>query len=292
MAAAAGGEFKPHTGRGFVLNLWGLQIGILHIYGPPLTASASLFFFSRALFPTVESRTSVSNPSEPGHTTNTPSLPFTATPAPTGGGSTGFVYVDFEGYDEYLSYDDPPVPVGTVVQSTTAAAGSTTEHRVETVPETTTPVHTAPFTVAGAPSEGRTTVPVKWSAVPDPPTTVSVGPHDIIAASSSPNTTSDGTQPPGRIQLWAPEPTAMSSPPSFFRLPKKDNNSVDEVSYRIVGLEGDSSKGQQSYFVPRMPPVRERTQNKRIQQLLNEKRRQGVLRGTGRTRQSRTGVRL
>lgn len=67
---------------------------------------------------------------------------------------------------------------------------------------------------------------------------------------------------------------------------------MDEVSYKIVGLDGDNSKGQQSYFVPRMPPVRERTQNKRIQQLLNEKRRQGVLRQSSRTRESRMGARL
>lgn len=249
----------------------------------------------------MESRTSESNSSQPENITNTPSLSLTVTPAPTSGSSTGFVYVDYEEYDDYLSYDDPPVLIGAggVVQTTTAAAatGSTTGHQVKTVPphsikmETTTPAPTAPFTIPGVPSKGHTTVPVKLSTVPDPPTTVSAGPGDASAATSSPNTTSGGTQL--QIRLSTAEPTAASSPPpSFFRLPKKDNNSVDEVSYRIVGLDGDSSKGQQSYFVPRMPPVRERTQNKRIQQLLNEKRRQGVLRRTGRTRQSRTGVRL
>ncbi|KAK1875182.1 A disintegrin and metalloproteinase with thrombospondin motifs 2 [Dissostichus eleginoides] len=49
------------------------------------------------------------------------------------------------------------------------------------------------------------------------------------------------------------------------------------------GLDGD--RAQQNYFVPRMPPVRERTQNKRIQQLLNEKRRKDLLR---RNREGRT----
>ncbi|KAK5928729.1 hypothetical protein CesoFtcFv8_000308, partial [Champsocephalus esox] len=85
----------------------------------------------------------------------------------------------------------------------------------------------------------------------------------------------------GSVKLKT-EPT--SSPSSFFQLSsKKENNSVDEVPYRIAGLDGD--RAQQNYFVPRMPPVRERTQNKRIQQLLNEKRRKELLR---RNREGRT----
>uniref|UniRef100_A0A4W6E7F8 ADAM metallopeptidase with thrombospondin type 1 motif, 2a n=1 Tax=Lates calcarifer TaxID=8187 RepID=A0A4W6E7F8_LATCA len=67
-----------------------------------------------------------------------------------------------------------------------------------------------------------------------------------------------------------------------------ENNSVDEVPYRIVGLDGDIARGQQNYFVPRMPPVRERTQNKRIQELLNEKRRQDLLRRPSKSREHRT----
>lgn len=276
-----------------------------HIYGVFKKANLMTppfpFFFSSALFSTVEPRTSGSNSSEPGDIVSTPSLSFTVTPAPTSRSSTGFVYVDYEDYDEYSSYDNPSVPAGARgVQTTTAAAStsSTTGHQVKTVlphlstRKSTTAFHTAPFTSPGVPSEGHTTVPVKLSTVPDSPTTMSVGPDDIIAATSSPNTTSGGTRPQAQIKLSATEPTATSSPPSFFRLPKKDNNSVDEVSYRIVGLDGDNSRGQQSYFVPRMPPVRERTQNKRIQQLLNEKRRQDVLRRTSRTRESRTGVKL
>lgn len=268
------------------------------------------FFFSSASISTAESRTSGSNSSEAGGMVNTPSLSFTVTPVPTSGSSTGFVYVDYEDYDEYSSYENPSVAAGArgVVKTTTAAASttqhyhlplsSTTGHQVQTVlphlikRKTPPPMHTAPFTIPGVPSEGHTTVPVKFSTVPDFPTAIPVAPDDVIAATPSPNTTPGGRQPQAQIKLSATEPTATSSTPSFFRLPKKDNNSVDEVSYRIVGLDGDNSKGQQSYFVPRMPPVRERTQNKRIQQLLNEKRRQDVLRRTGRTRASRTGVRL
>lgn len=256
---------------------------------------APSFLCSRALVSTVESMTSRSSLLEPGRILTTSSLSFSVTPPPTSGTSTGFVYVDYDDYDEYSSYDDPPAPRGVVTTTTMAASTNTTlGHQVETAlprsikSKTTTP--TEPLTNVGVPSEGHT-VPVKISTVPDSYTTVSVGPDDIIAATSLPNTTSSGTQPQAPINLTTIEPTATSSLPSFLTLPKKDN-SVDEVSYRIVGLDGDKSKGQQSYFVPRMPPVRERTQNKRIQQLLNEKRRQGVLRRSSRTKESRTGVRL
>lgn len=242
----------------------------------------------------MESRTSRSSLLEPGRILTTSSLSFNVTPSPTSGSSTGFVYVDYDDYDEYSSYDDPPR--GVVTTTTMAASTSTTlGHQVETAlprsikSKTTTP--TEPLTNVGVPSEGHTVVPVKISTVPNSHPTVSVGPDDIIATTSSPNTSS-GTQPQAPINLTAIEQTATSSPPSFLTLPKKDNNSVDEVSYRIVGLDGDNSKGQQSYFVPQMPPVRERTQNKRIQQLLNEKRRQGVLRRSSRIKESRTGVRL
>uniref|UniRef100_A0A3Q3MS53 ADAM metallopeptidase with thrombospondin type 1 motif, 2a n=1 Tax=Labrus bergylta TaxID=56723 RepID=A0A3Q3MS53_9LABR len=80
-------------------------------------------------------------------------------------------------------------------------------------------------------------------------------------------------------------PTPISS---FIPLSKKENNSVDEVPYRIVGLDGDISRGQQNHFVPRMPPFRERTQNKRIQQLLNERRRKDLLRRSDGSREGRT----
>lgn len=243
----------------------------------------------------MESVTLRSSSLEPDEILATSSFSFNVTPPPTSGSSTGFVYVDFEDYDEYSSYDDPPLPPGARGVVTTTTTSTSLGHQVETgLPpsvesKTTTP--TEPLTIVGVPSEGHTVAPVKISTVPDSYTTVSVGHDDIIAATSSPSTSGE-TQPQAQINLTAITPTATSLPSSFFTLPKKDNNSGDEVSYRIVGLDGDNSKGQQSYFVPQMPPVRERTQNKRIQQLLNEKRRQGVLRQSSRTRESRTGVRL
>uniref|UniRef100_A0A8P4GH31 A disintegrin and metalloproteinase with thrombospondin motifs 2 n=1 Tax=Dicentrarchus labrax TaxID=13489 RepID=A0A8P4GH31_DICLA len=103
---------------------------------------------------------------------------------------------------------------------------------------------------------------------------------DNSSSTNLPTANSSPTEP-------APTPTSASSS-SFVPLSKKENNSVDEVPYRIVGLDGDITKGQQNYFVPRMPPFRERTQNKRIQQLLNEKRRQDLLRRSNRSREGRT----
>uniref|UniRef100_A0A669F9V8 ADAM metallopeptidase with thrombospondin type 1 motif, 2a n=1 Tax=Oreochromis niloticus TaxID=8128 RepID=A0A669F9V8_ORENI len=100
------------------------------------------------------------------------------------------------------------------------------------------------------------------------------------------NTTSSGGR---RLQSQVNRTEAEPAPPSsFFSLSKKENNSVDEVQYRIVGLDSDVSRGQQNYFVPRMPQVHERTHNKRIQQLLNEKRQQDLLRRQSRIRATRT----
>lgn len=245
-------------------------------------------FSSSALVSTVESMTSRPTSSDPGDTVTTPLLGLTVTPPPTTGSSTGFVYVDYEDYDEYSSYDNPSVPSGgrDVTKMATSSAGTTTGQEVETAlprligGKTTTPIPTVPFT----PSEGPTVVPAKLPTFPESSTAESVGTDDIIAATSPTYATLGGTRPQAQTG-----PGATSSPPSLYTLPKKDNNSVDEVSYRIVGLDGDNPRGQQSYFVPRMPPVRERTQNKRIQQLLNEKRRRD---GPRRPGEGRTGQRL
>eukprot|EP00064_Thunnus_orientalis_P023169 superscaffoldBa00008502_g23400 len=129
-----------------------------------------------------------------------------------------------------------------------------------------------------------TLAPVSTSPVPEFPSTLWV--DDIITVTSSPKRTSGGRSLKTRINLTETEPTP--SPPPFIPSSKKENNSVDEVSYRIVGLDSDITRGQQSYFVPRMPPFRERTQNKRIQELLNEKRRQDLLRRPSRSRVVRT----
>lgn len=203
--------------------------------------------------------------------TRTPSLTVTVTPPPTSGSSTDFVYVDYDHYDEYSSYEDLSIPSTDVIPTpgtTTTSATSAT---------TTQPVKMA-SRISAAPTEPTTSqhstpTPVRMSA-----TAVSADPDDVIAATLSPNKTSEGRS----LEM------NLTTSPSFFPLSKSENNSVDEVSYRIVGLDGDITRGQQNYFVPRMPPVRERTQNKRIQQLLNEKRRQDLVRRSVRSREGRT----
>uniref|UniRef100_G3QCN4 ADAM metallopeptidase with thrombospondin type 1 motif, 2 n=1 Tax=Gasterosteus aculeatus aculeatus TaxID=481459 RepID=G3QCN4_GASAC len=73
------------------------------------------------------------------------------------------------------------------------------------------------------------------------------------------------------------------------------NNPIDSSNSTKHGKSGNwgnsgnySTSKKQSYFVPRMPPIRERTQNKRIQQLLNEKRRKDVAKRAGGTRGGQT----
>ncbi|TNM84399.1 hypothetical protein fugu_008577 [Takifugu bimaculatus] len=162
---------------------------------------------TRALVSTVESMTSRSSLLEPGRILTTSSLSFNVTPPPTSGTSTGFIYVDYDNYDEYSSYDDLPAPRGVTTTTMAASTNTTLGHQVETAmprsikSRTTTP--TEPLTNVGVPSEGHTVVPVKISTVPDSYTTVSVGPDDIIAATSSPNTTLSGTQPQAPINLTA-----------------------------------------------------------------------------------------
>ncbi|XP_077360516.1 A disintegrin and metalloproteinase with thrombospondin motifs 2-like isoform X1 [Festucalex cinctus] len=78
--------------------------------------------------------------------------------------------------------------------------------------------------------------------------------------------TPSGRKPAAAAAAAAAAGRSSSFPPTS---PKMGKDLGGEVSYGIVGLDG--SRGPQSHFVPRVPPVRERTQNKRIQQLLNEK---------------------
>uniref|UniRef100_A0A3Q3XB25 Uncharacterized protein n=1 Tax=Mola mola TaxID=94237 RepID=A0A3Q3XB25_MOLML len=209
-------------------------------------------------------------------------------------------YDDYEDYSSYgvLSPSDTPDTLPTTSRTTTTGTTTTTTTTTTSKHPTTAPPHlmkretTTPATPSATapivPAEGRsyTLVPPRMSAVPEFPTTESV--VDIITTTSSSNKTSGGGSLQSQINLTVTEPMATSLSPSFFPFSRRENNSVDEVSYRIVGLDGDISRGQQNYFVPRMPPFRERTQNKRIQQLLNEKRRHDLLRRTSRSRKGRT----
>lgn len=70
-------------------------------------------------------------------------------------------------------------------------------------------------------------------------------------------------------------------------LSKKENNSMNEVWYQIVGVDSRGDVDPQNSFVRQMPLFHERTQNKRIQQLLSEKRLRGSLGRVNRTRNNR-----
>lgn len=236
---------------------------------------------------------------------STSSLSFSVTLPPTSESSTTFLYVDYSDYDEY--YEDlSGTPETTANRPTTDGTGtSTTVTNLNTTntgiarlwPETTPPdildrttTSTSPPSVVPIiPSEGenQSLVPIKRSAVLQISTTNLSEIEGINSTTPSPSNTSEWRSSPVQKNQTVSEPSP-SLFPSLLTLSKKDNNSVDEVPYHIVGLDRELSKGQHSYFVPRLPPFRERTQNKRIQQLLNEKRRQDVLRRSSRSRDGRT----
>uniref|UniRef100_UPI0037E7F2D5 A disintegrin and metalloproteinase with thrombospondin motifs 2-like n=1 Tax=Semicossyphus pulcher TaxID=241346 RepID=UPI0037E7F2D5 len=217
---------------------------------------------------------------------------LTVTPPPTSRSSTDFVYVEYDDYEDYSSYEEPYIPsdpadvIPTTTTTTTTAASSATRRTRKTAPPHLFKRKTTTTTLPVAPAEVQTPTlaPVRSSAVPEFLTTTTA---DITATTSSPHRTSGGRSLQTKVHQTETEPTP-TPPSSFFPLSKKDNNSVDEVPYQIVGVDSDITRGQQNYFVPRMPPFRERTQNKRIQQLLNEKRRQDLLRRSDRSREGRT----
>ncbi|XP_030602077.1 A disintegrin and metalloproteinase with thrombospondin motifs 2-like isoform X2 [Archocentrus centrarchus] len=213
----------------------------------------------------------------------TPSSSFTVTPPPTSRSTTDFVYVEYGDY-EYSSYEDssvlsePPHTATTTTSTTTTTTRKTASpHEFQKNSPTMNP---AIVTMVTAVTEGETPPPVWTSSIPGFSTTSSPDPGDNA-------TSSGGRSLQSKTNLTEAEPAPLPSS-SFFPLSKKENNSVDEVRYGIVGLDGDVSRGQQNYFVPRMPPFRERTHNRRIQQLLNEKRRQDLVRRQSPLRASRT----
>ncbi|KAG7516872.1 A disintegrin and metalloproteinase with thrombospondin motifs 2-like [Solea senegalensis] len=227
-----------------------------------------------------------------------PTSIFTVTPSPTSRSSTDFIYVEYDDYDEYSSYEDPldittprpsttaPPPTKPPPPPTTPAPPPSTTFTTTRRTRRTAPPHLFRRTTTTVPmvnGDGTTLSPIQTSAVPDFPTSTTSDPDDIITTTSS-----GGRSLQTKINLTETEPTMMSAS-SFVPLTKKENNSVDEVPYRIVGLDRDVASGQQSYFVPRMPTFRERTQNKRIQQLLNEKRRQNLVRRANRSRADGSG---
>ncbi|XP_034033452.1 A disintegrin and metalloproteinase with thrombospondin motifs 2-like [Thalassophryne amazonica] len=127
--------------------------------------------------------------------------------------------------------------------------------------------------------------PTTTSPVPSAPefhsTALWVEPDDVIRGGPSvTNRTSGGRS--HKVRVTGSKPSTSLPFSSSMTLTRADEKKENEVPYRVFGLDTDRS--QQSVFVPRMPPFHERTQNKRIQELLNEKRRQDVLSRPGRAK--------
>ncbi|KAM4727217.1 A disintegrin and metalloproteinase with thrombospondin motifs 2-like [Anableps anableps] len=204
-----------------------------------------------------------------------------STPPPTSKSSTDFVYVEYD--YEFQTYDDAPPRSETppLVPTTTAAVFTTTVTTTTTTSVTTT---TTADTRAGTTATAPTTMrPIKTTPLSrrTRPASVAMG---------------DQNQTPAPIRTFPAFPTAASAEHVVSTTPSvvpasgpvsKEKNSVDEVQYRIVGTDSNTSRDQQNVFVPRMLPFHERTQNKRIQQLLKERHLQDLLRLVNRTRARR-----
>lgn len=187
---------------------------------------------------------------------STTAASVTATRPPTSRGSTtDFVYVEYDDYEDYSSYEETLVSIETPAPSaSTTSPPYLFKKRVST--PTVTQIPTQLTTVATLWAHSDDIIREGLTVPPELKTNRTKGEQSHKAKTTPTNSSSSSSSslPHGRLKE------------------KKENNSVDEVSYRIVGLDPEISRGQQNYFVPRMPPLRERTQNKRIQELLNEKR--------------------
>ncbi|KAM9332791.1 A disintegrin and metalloproteinase with thrombospondin motifs 2-like [Pholidichthys leucotaenia] len=196
-----------------------------------------------------------------------PSSTITAQPIRIYRTSTSFVYVDYEDYDDDLQVwpETPDTPNPTQSTITLQKHAKKTPTMLPT---------TAPMVTVGIRS--KIPVPGGKSIIPDSPTPTTAHSDDIT------NATSFGGQNLQSEIAMTEDKTSTPSSLSFFPLSKKkEKNSVDEVPYQIVGLDNEGGRGQQNSFSLQLPPFRERTHNKRIQQLLNEKRQQSILRRIG-----------
>lgn len=188
------------------------------------------------------------------------------TPLPTSKTSTDFFYVDYSDYRELFVFEEPSSPSG-VIPGTTSPA-TTRRPRRSALPylfKQKTPImHLVPALMV---TQHQTPAPTRAPATPEFLTTTSPNVGDIIITKASEEGSSS-------LSVLVSE---------------KNNNSVDEVQYHIVGMDSESSRKQQNYFVLQIPPLRERTQNKRIQQLLKEKQLQNLRSRVSKPWVTRTG---
>uniref|UniRef100_A0A4W5RA79 ADAM metallopeptidase with thrombospondin type 1 motif, 2a n=1 Tax=Hucho hucho TaxID=62062 RepID=A0A4W5RA79_9TELE len=223
----------------------------------------------------------------------------TLTPKPTTElYTTDFAYVDYDDYEEYTTktnehnaaktYSPTTIPVLTTRRprrKTTPSVTSRSPTSLPTTTEETTDPRTTVTTIQ--PTTERTTVPtsqgpttLRTTNVPKSTTSPTAW-VDVIERKSW-TTLAPSTSRPKGDKRWKSIPTQRrvsvihmpSTIPPHRTEDKRENNWL-EVPYRIVGVDNDVS---QNLFVPRRrPPFREMTRNKRIQELLAEKRRQDLL---------------
>ncbi|XP_029557460.1 A disintegrin and metalloproteinase with thrombospondin motifs 2 [Salmo trutta] len=216
-------------------------------------------------------------------------------PKPTAGiYSTDFAYVEQDDYGEYTTKTDEHNTTKTYRPTTTPGLTTRQPRRITTYPVTARST-TSPTTTTEETTVPRTSIITVTTAEPttiptsqDPSTlrTTNVPKSttawvDVIERESWTTLAPSTSTPKGdkrRKTIPTQRRVIVTLMPSTIAPhrteDKRENNSVD-VPYRIVGVDNEVF---QNHFVPRIrPPYRETTRNKRIQELLAEKRRQDLL---------------
>ncbi|XP_062392780.1 A disintegrin and metalloproteinase with thrombospondin motifs 2 [Sardina pilchardus] len=224
-----------------------------------------------------------SNWTSPTTTTTTTTAPQTSPQTSPQTTSTTPAYDYFDPTEDYL----PEVPV-TSVHRTTVSATDLFSTEVHTTPEPTTTYEETTFPISTS-----TTWDAECDCTSPGSTTTSTAPRSYVPTSWldvvrswSPTTKpapvtveSRGDSIPHprkntkvlRLPVTSAPHTTPTSPKTEDR---RDNNSVD-VSYKIIDVDNEVSPNV--FLLRKRPhPFRERTHNKRIQELLAEKRRQDL----------------
>ncbi|XP_046898993.1 LOW QUALITY PROTEIN: A disintegrin and metalloproteinase with thrombospondin motifs 2-like [Hypomesus transpacificus] len=221
--------------------------------------------------------------------------PTTDSPAPT----PDFVYVEYEDYEDEHSTTRLTPATTTRPPKTKTRTRTRTTVLPATTTRTTTPIRLSEK--VSVPTRTTTASPIHPKVLPSSDQSAT-GTRQLPESSTTPLVWGDDVtqvwlsrvtplpatfQPRRRITMTTRPPGRTTIPPN--RTPtiaslspkageSREDNSVDQVTYRVVGGENQVFINA---FVPRRRPqtplFRERTQNKRIQELLAEKRTQDLL---------------
>ncbi|XP_015258580.1 PREDICTED: A disintegrin and metalloproteinase with thrombospondin motifs 2-like [Cyprinodon variegatus] len=206
-----------------------------------------------------------------------------STPPPTSKSSSDIDYME---YSEFLTYDNELLPSedSSILPTATAAVLTTT---VTTAVTTTTTADTTATTTAST-TVGATIPSVKTA----PAYSLNRNTDLLPLITVDPNKTQEPIRTSDLLESSTANQnivtTTPSVAPSSAPVSTKENNSVNEVQYQIVGTDSTATREQKNIFVPRLLTFHERTQNKRIQQLLKERQLQNLQRMGNRTRARRT----